>query len=280
MQKIKRHPDFDENASFYYDYRHDPFTPPLRVVSAGNAIWSGNHEYIRTNSEMFGIEMITHGNSLFVQDGKEYLVSAGEVYFLRRGCRHTYKVGPAGYLHKRYCVLEGGGLEPLLHSMNLFECDYVHLLSPVVVSHVFRRMNKVMREKLSGFTVELSIIAYHLLLELGRSLTVQYPEPIRAAVEFMQQNLTQPLDCETIRMHSGLSMTHFNRLFSQYTGVSPVQFLMSQRMSLARHLLLQTSLSVKQVASAVGFDDALYFSARFKRYIGISPQHFRAGVGK
>jgi len=262
-------------VAFHYDYRHDPFIPPLRVVSAGNAMWAGSHRLSRNNSDLFGIEMITEGDSIFTQNGREYLVKAGEVYFLRRGCAHEYKVGPSGFLHKRYCVIEGGGLEPLLRAMNLFECDYVKPFPPATVSDILKRMNIALKQKLSGFTADLSFLAYRLLLELGRNLTVQYPEPVRAAVEFMQQNLHRSLECDRIRERSGLSTTHFNRLFHQFTGVSPMQFFISQRIAWARHLLTQTSMSVKEVANAVGFEDALYFSARFKKYTGYSPKKYR-----
>jgi AraC-like DNA-binding protein len=267
--------DFQENFFYYYDYSHDPFTPPLRITSAGNSIWSRGYSCKRTASEIFGIEMITKGNAVFIQEGREYLVSAGEVYLLRRGGDHVYKVGPAGFLHKRFCVIEGGGLEPLLRAMNLFECDVVHPLTPRNVVILMRRIHRVLKEKMSGFTTELSSLAYSLLLELGRSLTVQYPETIRVAIEFIQQHLDQPLEYDQIRERAGLSTTHFNRLFRNFTGVSPMHFFISQRISWAQHLLSQTSMSVKEIASAVGFDDPLYFSARFKKYTGFSPRYFR-----
>lgn len=210
-----------------------------------------------------------------MQEGNEYVIRPGEVYVLRKGCSHAYGTGRTGFLHKRYITMEGPALERMLHAGGVAGRDFIRPAAPRRVEGAMRRIDRLMRDKPEGFTLELSRLAYDLLLELGRSTTPQYPTPVRAAVEFIQQNLDRPVSSREICERTGLSPTHFNRLFRKHLGTSPVSYFIAQRMAWARHLLTATALSVKEIALTVGYDDPLYFSARFKRHVGLSPRGYR-----
>ncbi len=54
-----------------------------------------------------------------------------------------------------------------------------------------------------------------------------------------------------------------------------MQYVIDRRLSAARQFLAGTSWSVKEIARLVGYDDALQFSALFRRHIGESPANYR-----
>ncbi|MBL7979074.1 MAG: helix-turn-helix transcriptional regulator [Bacteroidetes Order II. Incertae sedis bacterium] len=64
--------------------------------------------------------------------------------------------------------------------------------------------------------------------------------------------------------------------FRKHTGFSYKSFETFHRMELAKILLRQTSISVNEVASMLGYRRANAFSMKFTKYVGISPQNFRA----
>ncbi len=72
-----------------------------------------------------------------------------------------------------------------------------------------------------------------------------------------------------------LSPTYFRRLFIQWTGYGPKAYLRRQRVDLARRLLADPALSIKEVAARVGFSDQYYFSRTFRQIDGLSPSEFR-----
>ena len=74
---------------------------------------------------------------------------------------------------------------------------------------------------------------------------------------------------------AGLSVSGFAHRFRRATGASPMRFLEELRMALARDMLLSTDASVKEIAFAAGYADALHFSTRFRRLSGSSPRAFR-----
>ncbi|BDT91340.1 cupin [Nocardia sputorum] len=75
---------------------------------------------------------------------------------------------------------------------------------------------------------------------------------------------------------AGVSRALFARRFSEVMGQSPLAYLTECRMDEAEELLADRSLTVAQVAKAVGYADAFGFSAAFKRHRGIRPSDFRA----
>ncbi|MFF0456376.1 AraC family transcriptional regulator [Nocardia africana] len=80
----------------------------------------------------------------------------------------------------------------------------------------------------------------------------------------------------SLAAEAGVSRALFARRFSEVMGQSPLAYLTECRMDEAEELLADRSLTVAQVAKAVGYADAFGFSAAFKRYRGIRPSDVRA----
>lgn len=101
------------------------------------------------------------------------------------------------------------------------------------------------------------------------------PEPFLELRQFMEDYLHRPLTLDDLAERVHLSRSHFCVVFRRYFDVSPMHYLMEQRLSRALVLLEDRALSIKQVADKVGFEDALYFSRQFRRHHGVSPSRYR-----
>jgi AraC-like DNA-binding protein len=75
----------------------------------------------------------------------------------------------------------------------------------------------------------------------------------------------------------GFSGAHFRRIFKRHTGMSPYQYQLQMRINRAREMLHGTTLSVRKIAAALGFENPYHFSAAFKRKTGVSPSQWRQG---
>lgn len=98
---------------------------------------------------------------------------------------------------------------------------------------------------------------------------------IAAAAATLSTQYANPPSLETLAASAGLSADHFGRLFKRQTGLSVRRHLSRQRLIEAKRLLVQGELNVAEVARAVGYDDAFYFSRVFHREFGVAPTHFR-----
>ena len=72
-----------------------------------------------------------------------------------------------------------------------------------------------------------------------------------------------------------LSPNHFSTVFSQEMGQTFVEYLTMQRMNRAKELLRGTNMKTAEIAYAVGYRDAHYFSYLFKKTQDCTPREFR-----
>ncbi|HZF67902.1 MAG TPA: helix-turn-helix domain-containing protein, partial [Gemmatirosa sp.] len=88
-------------------------------------------------------------------------------------------------------------------------------------------------------------------------------------------NLAEPLTVEAMARHAHASVRHFARRFRAETGTTPLQWLVQQRVLLARRLLETTELTVEQVAARAGFGSALSLRQHFQRETLVAPRAYR-----
>ena len=72
-----------------------------------------------------------------------------------------------------------------------------------------------------------------------------------------------------------LSHGYFIKKFYSVFGQTPHQYIINQKMELAKYLLVSTDEKIAKIAENVGYEDVGYFSYAFKKYFGKSPSFFR-----
>lgn len=117
-----------------------------------------------------------------------------------------------------------------------------------------------------------------------RSSTIAVPQEykanlrdprVQAVIDHMNANFHQKIDLNELADVAGLSRSHFSRFFEVQTGISPGEYLTRLRMERARHLLVTSFLSIKQILAAVGYDTRSAFTNRFRRDFHVSPSAYR-----
>jgi len=78
---------------------------------------------------------------------------------------------------------------------------------------------------------------------------------------------------------AGYSPDHFSRLFKRILGISPQAHAIRVRIDRARQLLIESSLTISQIADALGYDDVFFFSRQFKARTGQTPGQYRQSGG-
>lgn len=123
---------------------------------------------------------------------------------------------------------------------------------------------------------------YSILALLERSAITEYfssssVAAVAPAIEYIEGHLADPtLSVPDVAAACGISYSHFRRLFFSLTGMSAKAYILNMRIENAKRLLAIKDLPVAAVASASGFADEYYFSAAFKKAVGLSPTSYRA----
>ena len=95
------------------------------------------------------------------------------------------------------------------------------------------------------------------------------------AIEYIDNNLSQSIKLEDLATHVGISKFHFSRLFKKSLGLSPHQYVMQQRIELAKQLLLKSNMSISDVALECGFNSHAHMGKYFRQIVGITPKAYR-----
>jgi AraC family transcriptional activator FtrA len=98
---------------------------------------------------------------------------------------------------------------------------------------------------------------------------------LSASLEWAIERLDQPLTVADLAEHAHLSTRQFTRRFRQVTGTTPHQWLLGQRLVLARRLLETTDLPIDRVADEAGFGSPAAMRMHFQRNVHTSPLAYR-----
>lgn len=120
-------------------------------------------------------------------------------------------------------------------------------------------------------------VAWNLLTRIAAdSILPSEGSALERAMRYLEARVDGNIQVSELAALVDMSPSHLSALFRQATGSGPAAFHTSLRMSHARNLLDTTSLSVREIAAAVGYTDPLYFSRHFRRLHGLNPTAYRA----
>lgn len=104
--------------------------------------------------------------------------------------------------------------------------------------------------------------------------------PVGRARRFLSQRYADPnLMLQDVAGEVGMSQSHFSTVFAQETGITFTQYLTALRIGKAKELLAATQMRSSEIAFAVGYNDAHYFSYLFKKQTGMTPSEYRRENG-
>jgi AraC-like DNA-binding protein len=228
---------------------------------------------------------ITNGKGKFssasLGKGKYVPIEAGMMFLLFPGEWHTYFPDKqTGW--KEYWI---GFKGPLID--NLVDKGFFSKEKPVFsvsiqeqIVSLYHKAIAAAEEQESCFQQVLCGIVDRLLsLAYYYEKNIQFRESDAATkisqAKVMINNDYMTLTPEEVASKLCLSYSSFRKTFKEYTGFSPARYIKEVRMSRAKEMLTNTSLSIKEIAFNLGYNNHDYFFTAFKRMTGQTPAEYR-----
>lgn len=99
---------------------------------------------------------------------------------------------------------------------------------------------------------------------------------LKLILEYIEENLAQPIALRQLGELAGTSIRHFERAFRQAIGVPPHAYILRKRVARSQNLLLsEPGLTIDEIAVRAGFSSSSHLSSTFRRQTGYSPSAFR-----
>lgn len=160
----------------------------------------------------------------------------------------------------------------------------VHVSGEERLLTIVRLVVQESREKRPARDLILARLLEVLLIEALRSTagTTGAPGLLRGladprlavALRRMHEGPTEPWTVAQLAREAALSRSAFFERFSRAIGMTPMEYLLSWRMALAKKLLCTQDIGIADVAERVGYGSASTFSVAFARHVGLPPTHF------
>lgn len=111
-------------------------------------------------------------------------------------------------------------------------------------------------------------------LSIPTRIGVRHPKLSRV-IQYMETNIEEPISPATLAKDVGMSTRQLERLFRRYLSRSPKRYYMELRLQKARNLLMQTDMTVINVALACGFASPSHFSKCYRSHYDTTPYRER-----
>lgn len=93
--------------------------------------------------------------------------------------------------------------------------------------------------------------------------------------EYIQKNLDKKLTLAMVAEHVNMTENYLSRLFKTETGMTLVNYINYQKMEHAKMLLINSTLSIKEISFSLGYSETSYFNKLFNKIYGLNPSDYR-----
>jgi transcriptional regulator GlxA family with amidase domain len=108
--------------------------------------------------------------------------------------------------------------------------------------------------------------------------TAHHDELVLEAQQWLQDHFSEKVQIDALARRLGLSTRTLNRRFKLATGMTPLGYLRTLRMTEARELLRHSNLGIGEIGWQVGLPDGGYFARQFRAHSGMTPLQYREAV--
>lgn len=228
-------------------------------------------------------------NFHFIHEGRLQLVYGTGQAVLGRGdmfCKfpntsYTYQIVPGDHpLRMTWITFDGHQARRIL-TMTGFTEDRPYrrgCVDPdmeIVLANMFRWCKGNSRKQLMTMCSLMYRIFGKLLPDDDREPVRASSDWVRKSLEFIHAHYTEKMTVEDIAAYVNVHRTHLSRLFTREVGMPPSAYLIRLRLERGRQLLVESALTVTEIALSVGYPDIYSFTRAFTRSFGLSPNALR-----
>jgi len=226
---------------------------------------------------------VAAGKALFVLDGREQELTAGHMVLFRPDQAQHYHYHGRDRTRVYWVHFTGGQVEQILEGSRISREERVFFagLDPVFC-RLFEDMIHELQSGRPDYQTMLELYLRQLFVMSRRAqprpvcgVSPIVYEQVEQARRWFAQHYNASISIREYAARQNMSVSWFLRSFRQVTGQSPMQYIISVRMTNAVSLMQDTDWNLTRIAAAVGYDNPLYFSRLFKKYRGTSPSAYR-----
>ena len=227
--------------------------------------------------DAYQIIYVQDGILHFHFEGKEHEVKPGNVVLM--DCRSPHRYYAGEHLETLWATYDGGNSREVYRDVHKHYGSVIRSENAGLVSEQLNAFISAYRNEQEPSSSLLSADIYRMLCALYPAETAaehKYgAQPISTAMGYMRYHLTEDITLDDMASIAHMSKHHFARKFKETTDMTPHGYLVKLRLDMAKHMLVTTEKSIREIAYDVGYKSEMGLIMAFTDRIGISPGKYR-----
>lgn len=222
------------------------------------------------------------GKAHFFFDGVEKIISKGNMVLFRPGETQMYYLYAEEKPETYWVHFTGSDVNLLLDyyqmpkNENVFftgtSTDYEWLFRQMIQELQLQRANY---EDLLNMNLRHIFLIINRYLQEGNDIGTEMLDEIERATHYFNEHYNEPIVIEDYAKERAMTVNWFTQNFKKITKVTPMQYILSLRITNAMNLIDNTDYNMTQIADAVGYNNSMYFSRIFKKHTGMTPTEYK-----
>ena len=260
----------------------------ITYTCSGKAEYAAGEEFTGTKLPFEMFFSVERGRAAFLFGEKEIEACEGEAVLMPCDTEYTIRAGDEG-VGLGFCGFEAR-IFTVLRILSLFDYNLFFPKESVIFTACKTISDMSEQNEFTNSRLENAIKTVSLLYDSVSKIT-EKSLPLKTGESMMNNfasfadvlshigtHLAENVMQETLAKIAELSPDSFYRQFKKVIGVSPKDYIISERLRRARAMFVLTELSVGEVSAAVGYDNQFYFSGLFSKRYGVSPTGYKKSV--
>lgn len=259
---------------------------PFYATEAGLFYGRSHFATARTDKESYILFYTLAGAGLIEQNEQHIELPQGAALLMNCRTPQSYCTAPGYDVWEHYWVhLDGVGVKTLADSVQSQGRLTAAHVSRMEMQPLFETLFAEWKKETTTAQIEIGLTLHKMLAllahqQLSGDESRSNRTMIKQIADYIRAHYAEPINLDMLLAQIPVSKSWFLRLFRQYMGTTPYNFLLSTRITRAKELLVLTDFPVGEVARQVGFEDESNFSTRFSSMTGQSPQQYRKNALK
>jgi len=228
---------------------------------------------IRSN---YLLHYVYSGKGSFKNEQGEYALQEGQMFLIKPQELTYYQADANEPWLYRWIEFNGSMVSKLLQAGGFTEKQ------PILEDTKERRIGKMLQKLVEAGDQRYESLMQHFwgflaALAEREQEAAQAPthEYISKAESFIKINLHKKITVVDVAEYIGIDRSYLSRLFRQYKGISPQEYILDLKLGMAAYYLKNTCISISEVAQSVGYSDSRIFNKTFKSKYKTSPSEWR-----
>lgn len=264
---------------------------PVKMEITGKFI-AQSQDWMHMNRILFDYELVvvTRG-TLYISNGeKQFPISHGEYLLLPPlSPQFGYKTSDCSFYWLHFSTDHPVQVATELNSTHAGEIIIPQSGKLASVEKIVVMM-KQLQDCVRGYNEQTlnNYLTTTILCELYNQVSAQHPvnsnrkqeQLYNDIVDYIKWSRSEPLKVSQIAEYFNYNEKYLSHLFRKKAGISLKQYMLAQKMELAKFLLTDTNQNINEISNQLGYKDSHNFMKSFKKIVGLTPTEFRNAYAK